>query len=80
MCVQETRWDGSKDKRLNSSLMVDMDRVSLEEVHENSAVDMKRVSDSIMSVKRDIKGVMLNVFSAYAQQVGFQLEEKGIWK
>lgn len=44
MCVQETRWNGSKDKRLN----VDMDRVSVEEVHENSPVDMKRVSDSIM--------------------------------
>lgn len=23
--------------------------------------------------------MMLNVFSAFAQQVGFQLEEKGIW-
>lgn len=42
LCVCR-RPDGSKDKRLNGSLMVELDWVSLEEVHENSAVDMKSV-------------------------------------
>ncbi|MDM5112197.1 hypothetical protein, partial [Aeromonas caviae] len=42
----------------------------------NSVVEIKRVSDRIMSLKLEIEGVMLNVVSAYAPQVGCQLEEK----
>ncbi|KAK3510973.1 hypothetical protein QTP70_027784 [Hemibagrus guttatus] len=37
---------------------------------------MKRVSDRVMSLKLQIEGVMLNVVSGYAPQVGCELEEK----
>lgn len=46
----------------------------------SSVVEVKRVPDRIMSLKLGIDGVMLNVVSAYAPQVGCQLEEKeGFW-
>lgn len=35
-----------------------------------------RVSDRILSLKLEIKRVMMNVVSAYAPHVGCQLEEK----
>ncbi|KAK3570189.1 hypothetical protein QTP86_016499, partial [Hemibagrus guttatus] len=37
---------------------------------------VKRVSDRVMSLKLEIEGVMLNVVSGYAPQVGCELEEK----
>ena len=37
---------------------------------------MKRKSDRMMSVKMEIEGVMVNVISAYAPQMGYELEEK----
>ena len=37
---------------------------------------MKRKSDRMMSVKMKIEGVMVNAISAYAPQVGCELEEK----
>lgn len=39
-------------------------------------MEVKRVPDRIMSLKLEIDGVMSNVVSAYAPQVGCQLEEK----
>ncbi|KAK3535533.1 hypothetical protein QTP70_016803, partial [Hemibagrus guttatus] len=38
--------------------------------------EVKRVSDRVMSLKLEIEGVMLNVVSGYAPQVGCELEEK----
>ena len=34
------------------------------------------MSDRVMSVKLEIEGVMMNVISAYAPQVGCEMEEK----
>lgn len=46
----------------------------------SGVVEVKRVPDRIMSLKLEIDGVMLNVVSVYALQVGCQLEEKeGFW-
>ena len=39
-------------------------------------VEVKRKSDRMMSVKIEIEGVMVNVISAYALQMGCELEEK----
>ncbi|KAK3560234.1 hypothetical protein QTP86_002183 [Hemibagrus guttatus] len=39
-------------------------------------MEVKRVSDRVMSLKLEIEGVMLNVVSGYAPQVGYELQEK----
>lgn len=43
----------------------------------DSAVDAQRVSDRIMGVKVEIRGVVFSVICAYAPQVGCHLEERG---
>ncbi|MCJ8747404.1 hypothetical protein PDJAM_G00153150 [Pangasius djambal] len=41
-----------------------------------NVLEVKRVSDRVMSLKLEIEGVMLNAVSGYAPQVGCELEEK----
>ncbi|KAK3543950.1 hypothetical protein QTP70_031858, partial [Hemibagrus guttatus] len=50
--------------------------VVLKEEFVRNVLEVKRVSDSVMSLKLEIEGVMLNVISGYAPQVGCELEEK----
>ena len=38
-------------------------------------VEVKRVSDRVMSVKLETEGVMMNVVSGYDPQVGWEMEE-----
>ncbi|KAK3524731.1 hypothetical protein QTP86_001890 [Hemibagrus guttatus] len=85
LCVQETRWKGSKARRIGAGFKlfcygVDSKRngvgVVLKEELVRNVLEMKRVSDRVMSLKLEIEGVMLNVVSGYAPQVGCELEEK----
>ena len=50
--------------------------IILKEDYAKSVVEVKRKSDKMMSVKMEIEGVMVNVISAYAPQVGRELNEK----
>ncbi|KAK3531194.1 hypothetical protein QTP70_015133 [Hemibagrus guttatus] len=50
--------------------------VVLKEEFVRNVLEVKRVSDRVMSLKLEIEGVMLNVVSGYAPQVGCELEEK----
>ncbi|KAE8288310.1 hypothetical protein D5F01_LYC12175 [Larimichthys crocea] len=84
LCVQETRWKGSKARSLGAGFKlfyrgVDRKRngvgVILEEFV-RSVLEVKRVSDRVMSLKLEIEGVTFNVVSGYAPQVGCELEEK----
>ncbi|KAK3510681.1 hypothetical protein QTP70_013508 [Hemibagrus guttatus] len=50
--------------------------VVLKEDFVRNVLEVKRVSDRVMSLKLEIEGVMLNVVSGYAPQVGCELEEK----
>ncbi|KAK3517633.1 hypothetical protein QTP70_013645 [Hemibagrus guttatus] len=85
LCVQETRWKGSKARSIGAGLKlfyygVDSKRngvgVVLKEEFVRNVLEVKRVSDRVMSLKLEIEGVMLNVVSGYAPQVGCDLEEK----
>uniref|UniRef100_A0A7N8XCY4 Endonuclease/exonuclease/phosphatase domain-containing protein n=1 Tax=Mastacembelus armatus TaxID=205130 RepID=A0A7N8XCY4_9TELE len=85
LCVQETRWKGSKAYRLATGFKlfyhgVDGKRngvgVILKEDFATNVLEVKRVSDRVMSLKLEVEGVMLNVVSGYAPQVGCELEEK----
>ncbi|KAK3540640.1 hypothetical protein QTP70_034459, partial [Hemibagrus guttatus] len=85
LCVQETRWKGSKARSIGAGFKlfyygVDSKRngvgVVLKEEFVSNVLEVKRVSDRVMSLKLEIEGVMLNVVSGYAPQVGCELEEK----
>ncbi|KAK3510848.1 hypothetical protein QTP70_022792 [Hemibagrus guttatus] len=85
LCVQETRWKGSKARSIGAGFKlfyygVDCKRngvgVVLKEEFVRNVLEVKRVSDRVMSLKLEIEGVMLNVVSGYAPQVGCELEEK----
>ncbi|KAK3526392.1 hypothetical protein QTP70_025421, partial [Hemibagrus guttatus] len=85
LCVQETRWKGSKARSIGAGFKlfyygVDSKRngvgVVLKEEFVRNVLEVKTVSDRVMSLKLEIKGVMLNDVSGYAPQVGCELEEK----
>ncbi|KAK3557991.1 hypothetical protein QTP86_005620 [Hemibagrus guttatus] len=85
LCVQETRWKASKACSIGAGFKlfyygVDSKRngvgVVLKEEFVRNVLEVKRVSDRVMSLKLEIEGVMLNVVSGYAPQVGCELEEK----
>ncbi|KAK3507880.1 hypothetical protein QTP70_002299 [Hemibagrus guttatus] len=85
LCVQETRWKGSKARSIGAGFKlfyygVDSKRngvgVVLKEEFVRNVLEVKRVSDRVMSLKLEIEAVMLNVVSGYAPQVGCELEEK----
>ncbi|KAK3557740.1 hypothetical protein QTP86_000310 [Hemibagrus guttatus] len=85
LCVQETRFQGSKARSIGAGFKlfyygVDSKRngvgVALKEEFVRNVLEVKRVSDRVMSLKLEIEGVMLNVVSGYAPQVGCELEEK----
>ncbi|KAK3545651.1 hypothetical protein QTP70_009568 [Hemibagrus guttatus] len=85
LCVQETRWKGSKARSIGAGFKlfyygVDSKSngvgVVLKEEFVRNVLEVKRVSDRVMSLKLEIEGVMLNVVSGYAPQVGCELEEK----
>ncbi|KAK3517926.1 hypothetical protein QTP70_027537, partial [Hemibagrus guttatus] len=85
LCVQETRWKGNKARGIGAGFKlfyygVDSKRngvgVVLKEEFVRNVLEVKRVSDRVMSLKLEIERVMLNVVSGYAPQVGCELEEK----
>ncbi|KAK3545365.1 hypothetical protein QTP70_005980 [Hemibagrus guttatus] len=85
LCVQETRWKGSKARSIGAGFKlfyygVDSKRngvgVVLKDEFVRNVLEVKRVSDRVMSLKLQTEGVMLNVLSGYAPQVGCELEEK----
>ncbi|MCJ8737952.1 hypothetical protein PDJAM_G00030000 [Pangasius djambal] len=83
LCVQETRWKGSKARSMRAGFKlfyygVDSKRngvgVVLKEEFGRNVLEVKRVSDRVMSLKLETEGV--NVVSGYAKQVGCEPEEK----
>ncbi|KAG2462366.1 CFDP2 protein, partial [Polypterus senegalus] len=79
LCMQETKWKESKTRWIGGGFKlfyhgVDRRRngvgVILKEQHIKSVLEVKRVSDG------EIGGVMMNVVSAYAPQVGCAMDEK----
>ncbi|KAJ8375265.1 hypothetical protein SKAU_G00058450 [Synaphobranchus kaupii] len=85
LCVQETRWKGSKARNIGRGYKlfyhgVDGRRngvgVILKEEYARGVLEVRRVSDRVIALKLVREGVMVNVISAYAPQVGCEIEEK----
>ena len=85
LCVQETKWKGSKAKDLGGGCKLyyhgcEKNRNGIGIILSASliadVVEVHRQSDRIMRMKLDHRGCMLNVISAYAPQTGCDEEEK----
>ncbi|KAI5094339.1 hypothetical protein C0J45_16063 [Silurus meridionalis] len=82
---KETKWKGSKARNIGGGFKlfyhgVDGKRngvgVILKEEYSKSVVEVKRVSGRVMNVKLEVEGMMINVISAYAPQVGCEMKEQ----
>ncbi|XP_051790361.1 craniofacial development protein 2-like [Erpetoichthys calabaricus] len=85
LCVQEIKWKGSKARWIGGGFKlfyhgVDGRRngvgVILKEQYVKSVLEVKSVSGRVMNMKLEIGGVMMNIVSAYAPQVGCAMGEK----
>ncbi|KAI5615334.1 hypothetical protein C0J50_10843 [Silurus asotus] len=85
LCVQETKWKGSKARNIRGEFKlfyygVDVKRngvgVILKEEYSKSVVEAKKVFDTVMNMKLEVEGMVINVISAYAPQVSCEMEEK----
>ena len=84
MCVQETKWKGSKAKELGNAYKlfyngIDSKRngvgIILSEKLTKSVLLVKR-SDRVMWMKMDLGGELINIMSPYAPQTGCEDEDK----
>ena len=85
LCIQETRWKGSKARELGGGYKLyyhGEERVKngvgvvVKGEHTSGVLGVKRVTDRMICVKMEVKGKVLNIVSAYAPQVGCDKEEK----
>ena len=89
LSVQETRWKGEKARCIGGGYKMwycgsenkkNGMGIILKKEHVYRVVELRRVTDRITCLKMELDGVMLNVISAYAPQVGCIREEKeGFW-
>ena len=88
LCLHETKWKGCKAMNIGGGCKLfyngaDERRngigiVVREELAE-SVLEVKRVSDRLMAIKLEVKGLVLNIVSAYAPQVSNSMEKKMIF-
>ena len=85
LCVQETRWKGKKARCIGGGYKMwycgsgskkNGVGIILKKEHVDRVVKLWRITDRIICLKMELDGVMLNVISAYAPQVGCIREEK----
>ena len=83
--VQETRWKGEKARCIGGGYKMwycgsenkkNGVGIILKKEHVDRVVELWRVTDRIICLKMEVDGVMLNVISAYAPQVGCIRGEK----
>ncbi|KAF7687514.1 hypothetical protein C0J45_21963 [Silurus meridionalis] len=89
VCVQETKWKGSNTRNIGGGFKlfyhgVDGKRnglgvilLFLKEEFSKCVVEVKRVSERVMNLKLEFEGAMMNVISAYAPQVGCEIDGEG---
>ena len=89
MCLQETKWRGSKARNIGGGCKIfyngadgKKNRIGivLKEELAESVLEVKRVSERLMAMNMEVKGSILNVVSAYAPQVNNSMEKNNFWK
>ncbi|XP_059310716.1 uncharacterized protein LOC132062086 [Lycium ferocissimum] len=83
-CVQETKWVGPKAKEVDGYKLWFSGRskyrngvgILVDSELRDQVVEVRRVTDRMMSIKVVVEGLTLNIVSAYAPQAGSGEEEK----
>ena len=84
-CVQETKWKGSKAKEIGEGFKLYYHGICrarngigiiLSKEWQDKILEIKRISDRIMTMKLVSGNTMLNIISGYAPQVGCSQQEK----
>lgn len=84
LCVQETRWKGSKARSLGAGFKlfyhgIDKKRNGVRIIIKKlirNVLEVKRVSGRLTILKLETEGVMFNAVSGYDPKIGCELEEK----
>ena len=85
MCVQETKWKGSKARQLGNGVKVfyigedgrrNGEGIILNDEIKKGVLSVKRRSDRIIWVKVALIGEIINSMRAYAPQIGYVENEK----
>ena len=85
LCLQETNWKRSEARNIGGGCKLLYNGtdgrkngigIVLKEELAESVLEVKRVSDRLMVMKLEVKESILNVVSAYTQQVNNSMEEK----
>ena len=85
LCLQETKWKGNKARNIGGGYKLFYNgaderkngiRLVVREELPESVMEVKRVSDRLMTMKMEVRGSILNIVSAYAAQVNNSMEEK----
>ena len=85
LCLRETRWKGKRARCIGGGYKMwyfgsgnkkNGVGIILKKEHVDRVMELWRVTDRIICLKMVLNGVMLNVISAYAPQVGYIREEK----
>ena len=84
MCVQETKWKGSKARNIGGGCKLFYNGadpkngkgILVREKLAESVLEVNRALDTLMAMKLEVKGSILNIVSAYAPQVNNSMEEK----
>ena len=84
-CVQETKWKGSKAKEIGEGFKLYYHSICrarngigiiLSKEWQDKILEIKRISDRIMTINLVSGNTMLNIISVYAPQVGCSQQEK----
>ena len=86
MCLQETKWVGTKAKELDTSgfklwytgkvRAKNGVGIIVDKTWKNNVVEVKRIGDRILSLKMVLEQETFNIISAYAPQIGLEEQEK----
>ena len=89
LCLHKTKWKGSKARNIGGGCKLfyngadgRKNRIGIvvrEELVE-SALKVKRVSDRLMAMKLEVKGLILNIVNAYSPQFNNNMEEKTVFE
>ena len=85
LCLQEAKWKENKVRNIGGGCKIfyngadgRKNRIGIvvREKLAESVLEVKRVSDRLMAMKLEIKGLILNIVNTYAPQVNNSMEEK----
>ena len=85
LCVQETCWKGERARCIGGEYKMwycgsgnknNGVGIILKKEHVDRVVELWRLTDRIICLKMELDGVMLNVISAYAPQVGAYVKKR----